>query len=181
MALGDRIAVMRAGRLEQIGTGQELYERPVNLFVAFFIGTPSINVFDVTLDWDGAELVARHPAFAWPVPPERRARLAPYAGRPVKVGVRPEDLHVPRLAPFPVSPANQLTGVVNVVEPSATGCAVYLSTTAEAPQDFVATLRTRMPASYLGREVPLAVNLARIHFFDAVSEQTLTGASDAVL
>ena len=47
MALGDRIAVMRDGTIQQIGTGTELYERPRNRFVAFFIGTPSINLFDV--------------------------------------------------------------------------------------------------------------------------------------
>jgi multiple sugar transport system ATP-binding protein len=58
MALGDRIAVMRDGRIEQVGTGTTLYERPRNLFVAFFIGTPSINLFDVDLRVQGDGLFA---------------------------------------------------------------------------------------------------------------------------
>ena len=66
-----------------------------------------------------------------------------------------------------------MRGLVNVIEPSSTGCAVYLSTLAEAPQDFVATLRTRMPVSYIGKEVPLAINLAKAHFFDAETEQAI--------
>lgn len=173
MAMGDRIAVMRAGKIEQIGTGAELYERPRNLFVAYFIGTPSINLFDVQLVGEAGGVWVRNAAFSLRLPPALAGRLQAYVGRTLKMGLRPEDLHVPRLAPFAVSEENQMKGVVNVIEPTSTGSAVYLSTLEANPQDFVATFRTRLPAQYLGKEVPLAVNLEKAHFFDPETEQAL--------
>ncbi|MCS7010583.1 MAG: ABC transporter ATP-binding protein [Anaerolineales bacterium] len=173
MAMGDRIAVMRAGKIEQIGTGAELYERPHNLFVAYFIGTPSINLFDVELVGENGGLWVRNQAFSLRLPPVLAERLHPYLGRTLKMGLRPEDLHVPRLAPFAVTEENQMKGVVNVIEPTATGCSVYLSTLEANPQDFVATFRTRLPAQYLGKEVPLAVHLEKAHFFHPETEQSL--------
>lgn len=171
MAMGDRIAVMRAGRIEQIGSGADLYERPDNLFVAYFIGTPSINLFEVEIiKAEAGGFFARSGAVNLRVAEEHETALRPYLGKQVKLGLRPEDLHVPRLATFPVSEENQIQGVVNVVEPSSAGCAVYLSTLDETGKDYVATLRTRMPASYLGKEVPLAANMARAHYFDPASE-----------
>lgn len=173
MALGDRIAVMRDGHIEQLGTGTELYEQPRNLFVAFFIGTPSINLFDVTLHAEDGAIYARNEAFDVRLPDEMTGRVGSHAGRVVKLGIRPEDLHVPRKAPFPVTDDNQIHGVVNVIEPSSTGCSVYLSTVTHDPQDFVATFRTRLPARYVGEEIPLAINLRRAHLFDAETERSL--------
>jgi multiple sugar transport system ATP-binding protein len=173
MALGDRIAVMREGQIEQIGTGTELYERPSNLFVAFFIGTPSINLFDVELQGRGDGVYAAGTAFNVRLPDEVKERVAGYVGRQVKLGIRPEDLHVPRMAPFTVTEENQVHGVVNVIEPSSTGCSVYLSTLEAKPQDFVATFRARVPVSYLGKEIPLAINLRRAHLFDTETEHSL--------
>jgi multiple sugar transport system ATP-binding protein len=173
MALGDRIAVMRNGRLEQLGTGSELYERPVNLFVAYFIGTPSINLFDVELQAEADALWAKSPAFTVRLPDEFSSRLRTYVGKPVKLGIRPEDMHVPKRAPFPVSDDNTIEGIVNVIEPTATGSAVYLSTAAEPGQDFTATFKLRLPATYLGKAIPLALNLERAHLFDPESEQAL--------
>lgn len=173
MAMGDRIAVMRDGRIEQIGTGSDLYERPANLFVAYFIGTPSINLFTVSLQGDGDALFAVNPGLRVRLPESAQTQLQQYTGKTVKMGLRPEDLHVPKLAPFPVSEDNQTEGVVNVIEPSSTGCAVYLSSIEPEPQDFAATFRTRLPASYLGKEIPLALNLEKAHFFDPESGDSL--------
>lgn len=173
MAMGDRIAVMRAGKIEQIGTGADLYERPGNLFVAYFIGTPSINLFDVDVVAENGGLWVKSNAFALRLPPETAARMAAYTGKRLKMGLRPEDLHVPRLAPFPVTEHNQVSGVINVIEPSSAGCSVYMSTVEETPQDFVATFRTRMPVQYIGKEVPLAVHLQKAHFFDVETEKSI--------
>jgi multiple sugar transport system ATP-binding protein len=173
MALGDRIAVMRNGKIEQLGTGSQLYEHPRNLFVAFFIGTPSINLFDIRLRAEGAELLAEGPAFTLRLPADMHPRLGSWIGKPLKLGVRPEDLHTPKTAPFPVDESNTIKGVVNLIEPSSTGSWVYLSTLEAKPQDFAATFKLRLPASYLDKEVPLAVNLRRAHLFDAETEQSL--------
>ena len=173
MTMGDRIAVMRAGKIEQIGTGSELYEQPRNMFVAFFIGTPSINLFDAELRADNAGISAVGSALTLRLPDERRAQLAPFVGRPIKLGIRPEDVHTPKKAPFAVDDGNTITGVVNVIEPSATGSAVYLSTLEAKPQDFIATFRLRLPASYLGKEIPLAIDARHVHLFDSETEQTI--------
>lgn len=169
MALGDRIAVMQSGRIQQIGTGTELYERPANEFVAFFIGTPSINLFEMDVRADGDRVVLTG---------EQQLRLHPSMtavghaniGRRVKVGIRPEDLHVPRMAPFEVTDENTIHGVVTLIEPTASGSAVYLST-AEG-QDLIATFKVRIPTSYLDQEIPLAIDTRKVHLFDA-----RTGAS----
>jgi multiple sugar transport system ATP-binding protein len=185
MTLGDRIAVMRSGRIQQIGTSTELYNQPSNLFVAYFIGAPSINLFDVTLRLEEESLYAVGAAFKLLLPTEYHPALREYVDKKLKLGMRPEDLLVPKKAPFPVNEHNSLKGVVTVIEPTATGCAVYLSTIPEPsllapsgvekaePQDYVATFKLRLPASYIGQEIPLAVNLQRIHLFDAETEQSL--------
>jgi multiple sugar transport system ATP-binding protein len=172
MALGDRIAVMNAGRIQQIGTGEELYERPVNRFVAFFIGTPSINLFEMELKNVYGDMVASGCGLELRLPESIAYRTRAYAGRKIELGVRPEHLHVPRMAPFDVTEDNTIHGLVTVIEPSATGSTVYLTTTDEESRDFTATFKVRMPASYLDKEVPLAIDLEKVHLFDAE-----TGAS----
>jgi multiple sugar transport system ATP-binding protein len=173
MALGDRIAVMQNGRIEQLDSGTELYERPRNQFVAFFIGTPSINLFDVQIEAQAEGLYAVSTAFRVRLPDEFKDRLQPYTGKTVHLGIRPEDVHVPKMAPFPVSEDNQIHGVVNVIEPSSTGCSVYLATLDEKSQDFVATFRARLPVSYLNKEIPLAMNLRRAHLFEAETQNSI--------
>ncbi len=173
MALGDKIAVMRAGRLEQIGTGAELYQQPASRFVAYFIGTPSINLFPVMLRAQAGDLFAENPAFRLRIPPERRAALEKYLQRPLEMGVRPEDLHIPRLATFAVDEGNMLHGLINVIEPSASGSVLYLSTLSEPAADFTATVRTRVPAAYLNKEIPLAVDMSKVHFFDPETEAAI--------
>jgi multiple sugar transport system ATP-binding protein len=174
MALGDRIAVMRDGKIQQIGTGTDLYERPRNLFVAFFIGTPSINLFDADVRVESDErVVVGCGAFSLALPPRLRPAVADYAGRRVKLGIRPEDLHVPRMAPFEVTEENTIRGVVNVIEPTAVGSTVYLSSLEEEPRDVVATFKQRVPSTYVGKEIPLAVNLEKLYLFDPVSERSL--------
>ena len=80
MALGDRIAVMREGRIEQLGTGTELYEKPRNLFVAFFIGTPSINIFEVDLIAQDGGIFAKGATFNLRLPDEYKDKLSGYIG-----------------------------------------------------------------------------------------------------
>jgi multiple sugar transport system ATP-binding protein len=174
MALGDRIAVMRDGTIQQIGTGDDLYSRPRNRFVAFFIGTPSINLFDVEVRaGDDGEVVLQSPVFSLALPRPLHRSVANHIGQRVTFGIRPEDLHVPRMAPFDVTPENIIHGVVNVIEPSAAGSTVYLSTLEDEPHDFVATFKQRVPVSYLGKEIPLAIDAAKAHLFDAGTERSL--------
>ena len=95
MTMGDRVAVIRKGRLQQIDEPQTLYERPVNVFVAGFIGSPAMNLFDATLVADGSGLAVEFGGFRLPLPESllaARPALRGFAGRVVVLGIRPEDM-----------------------------------------------------------------------------------------
>jgi multiple sugar transport system ATP-binding protein len=101
MTMGDRVAVMRKGELQQVAPPQELYDHPVNLFVAGFIGSPAMNMFEATLERADGNVVARVGDQRVTVDPEdvqRRPALKAYEGRAVVLGVRPEDLEDVALA-----------------------------------------------------------------------------------
>jgi multiple sugar transport system ATP-binding protein len=118
MTMGDRVAVMRKGELQQVADPQTLYDRPVNLFVGGFIGSPAMNMVEATI-------VQRNGGFAVDVGEqeigldeatlERRPALRSYAGRQVILGIRPEDLEDASLAPD--TPADRrLRGVTELRE-----------------------------------------------------------------
>jgi len=90
MTLGDRIAVMKSGILQQVGAPLELYDRPANLFVAGFIGSPEINRIDALLSLENDRLVARGDGFSLTLPDT--ARAAGLASGSVVLGLRPESL-----------------------------------------------------------------------------------------
>ncbi len=91
--MGTRIAVMNEGRLQQVGTPQELYDRPINRFVAGFIGSPAMNFASVEVQGtgDGAQLVGAN--ITIPTPPQFREAMGT-AGRQLIVGFRPEHLEI---------------------------------------------------------------------------------------
>jgi multiple sugar transport system ATP-binding protein len=95
MTMGDRVAVIRKGVLQQIDNPQALYENPVNAFVAGFIGSPSMNLIDATLTETSGALAVEFGGFRLPIPDSvRTARrdLDKYIGRLVVLGIRPEDM-----------------------------------------------------------------------------------------
>jgi multiple sugar transport system ATP-binding protein len=95
MTMGDKVAVMRKGELQQVADPQTLYDQPVNLFVAGFIGSPSMNMVEATLDARNGGYAAKVGNQWIAIPAETvsaRPALARYAGREVVLGIRPEDL-----------------------------------------------------------------------------------------
>src|SRR3982750_2790730 len=94
MTLADRIAVMNEGRIEQIGTPQELYHHPATRFVAGFIGSPAMNFMPCRVqDGEGGALAVRvNDKIVLPVPPNRADRYAPHKGKEMVLGIRPEHL-----------------------------------------------------------------------------------------
>ena len=95
MTMGHRVAVMRDGILQQIDSPQRLYDAPVNLFVASFVGSPPMNLMDASVEQDGGRLVCRIGAATVELPPDlvaERPELQRYAGRDVAIGIRPEDV-----------------------------------------------------------------------------------------
>jgi multiple sugar transport system ATP-binding protein len=93
MTMGDRVAVLRAGELQQVGTPAEVYDQPVNLFVAGFMGSPPMNLARASIQSSNGEVDAVElGSLRIPVATSARERLARLAGRPAIVGIRPEDL-----------------------------------------------------------------------------------------
>jgi multiple sugar transport system ATP-binding protein len=95
MTMGDRVAVMRKGELQQMAEPQKLYDSPKNLFVASFIGSPAMNIFEAKVDRGSDGLALSFGGQELPVPAgvaQQRTALAGYAGRTVAVGIRPEHL-----------------------------------------------------------------------------------------
>jgi multiple sugar transport system ATP-binding protein len=97
MTMGDRIAIIRKGELQQVGTPTELFGQPRNLFVAEFIGSPSMNLVESRLRWEGDSLyadIAGQPLLIDPQALSERPALRGYADKPVIVGIRPQDFEV---------------------------------------------------------------------------------------
>ena len=92
MTMGDRVAVLQGGVLQQYGTPRSLYDRPANVFVATFIGSPAMNLYEAGLEVGPAALVLGSQRLSCPRP--SAARVAAYRGRKILVGIRPEDLTV---------------------------------------------------------------------------------------
>jgi multiple sugar transport system ATP-binding protein len=102
MTMGDRVAVMRKGELQQVAPPQELYDRPVNLFVGGFIGSPAMNVLEATLEAANGTLAAKVGSHTLDLGEESlaaRPGLRAYEGRSVILGIRPEDLDDAELEP----------------------------------------------------------------------------------
>jgi multiple sugar transport system ATP-binding protein len=162
MTMADRIVVMQEGRVEQIGTPLELYDHPVNLFVAQFIGSPAMNVVNGVLRRsDGQAWVEAVGGVRWPVAPARPGQ----DGQPVAYGVRPGDLGVGGAADARSVPAE-----VIVVEP--TGAETELLVQVGASQ-FVVVLHGRTQAEP-GETIQLRVDTGAVHLFDPTSGVALT-------
>ncbi len=168
MTMADRIAVMNKGELQQVDTPQNLYDKPVNKFVAGFIGSPAMNFFNGKLTQAEGHLWVETDGFRVQVPDDRREMYAGYVGRAVILGVRPEHIHHPDFAPPGIFP-QAVEGSVEVVEPMGAEQYVYLRA---GSQDFVARVDPR--AQYrLGEKGQVVFDMNRMHLFDPETERAI--------
>jgi multiple sugar transport system ATP-binding protein len=129
MTMGDRVAVLLKGELQQCAPPQQLYDRPDNLFVAAFIGSPSMNVFLGTLSDDGTTLSLGSQKLSLPTSIyDTRPALRKYQGKKVAVGIRPEDLVS---GPQGEASAGTFVGDVDLVESLGSELLVYFRSDAE--------------------------------------------------
>ena len=118
LTMGDRVAVMKKGVLQQVDEAQVLYDRPLNLFVAAFIGSPSMNLLEAKLEQSGEHFVLRFGSHSLTLDDEAldtHAALRSYVGREIIVGIRPEDMEDPALAKD-VPADRQMKGKVELTE-----------------------------------------------------------------
>jgi multiple sugar transport system ATP-binding protein len=207
MTMGDRIAVMRKGELQQVGQPQDLYDRPVNLFVGGFIGSPAMNMFEARLAHDdgslaveiGSQRLALDAAAL-----DQRPGLRAYEGKPVILGLRPE--HVEDAALVSDAPADRrLQGTVELTE--ALGAEIVLHISIDAKQALTEDVRElaedigeeiedeaegktmlvgrigALSNLRIGETAELVVDTGALHFFDPATgagiynDETTKGAS----
>lgn len=170
MTMGTRIVVMKDGFVQQVDSPQNLYDHPVNLFVAGFIGSPQMNFIDVTLTKEGDSVYAVFGENKIRVPEGKIKNLkdASYIGKEVIMGIRPEDLHDEEI--FLQSAADStIKAYVDVVELMGSETYLYLNvagTNITARVDPRSTART-------GDTIRIALDPNRLHFFDKDTEETL--------
>jgi multiple sugar transport system ATP-binding protein len=166
MTLGDRVVVMKDGVVQQMGEPLELYNAPVNRFVAGFLGSPAMNFAKVRVTGTQQALRAQNAGLGIELPPEFAARLLPYSDREVMLGIRPEDL---RLANGSDPAGLCIDAVVEVVEKL--GSEILLDVQAGG-QSMVAAVEPSVRAQH-GDKIRLALRGDRLHFFDATSEAAI--------
>jgi multiple sugar transport system ATP-binding protein len=167
MTLGSRIAVMDAGVLQQVGTPLEVYQRPANLFVAGFLGSPPMNLLSVRVSGGGETLAGGD--FTLPAPRWARPLLAGDDGRELVAGIRPERVLAADAAAAGTDPAARLTAEVELAEPL--GSEVVLHARRGGERLIARLGPERVPA--LGERIELALDLAGLHLFDATTGERL--------
>jgi multiple sugar transport system ATP-binding protein len=172
MTMGDRIAILDGGELQQVATPLEAYHRPANRFVAGFIGEPSMNFFEMEVQGDR---LVHAPAggegkFAYPLSPEVREQVGD-ATR-VELGVRPEDIELVEEA----TSDHDFETVVDVVEPMGNENNVYLTFSADDEETFVATVGGLWRVEG-GQPVVARIPESAIHVFDASTGAALHNRS----
>lgn len=171
MTMGTRICVLNAGELQQIDSPFNLYHNPRNLFVAGFMGSPSMNFFDATLKSADGRMVVETKTFQLPMPPSKQEYLRDHMGKRVIFGVRPEDIHDAEFQPTGIVPG-MVEANVEVVEQMGNEMILYLE---EHGKTFLARTDPRTQA-HIGQRMGLAFNLENAHVFDADTELSLSYA-----
>jgi multiple sugar transport system ATP-binding protein len=165
MTMASRIAVQKDGLLLQVGTPDELYERPANIFVAGFIGSPAMNFFEATLKPTDGDVRVDVGPFELSAPPEKRKSLAKYVGKKMILGIRPNDIYDTNFAP-PLKSPSSIKAQVDVIEPMGDQAYLYL---AAGDNIFIARVDPRTEAR-VGKEVEMLVNMDNMHIFDPETE-----------
>jgi multiple sugar transport system ATP-binding protein len=164
MTMGQRIAVMKDGKIQQVGTPLEIYGRPENLFVANFIGTPPMNFLSAAIADGGKSLAGK--GFSLPVPASLQS-LTAGDGRKVIVGIRPENILDPS------EPARgetaRLSGSVEVVEPLGDQANVHV----RVGDDILVYQVEPHAMPDMGEKAELVLELEKLHLFDAATERRL--------
>jgi len=170
MTMASRIAVLDKGVLQQVGTPQELYDKPSNLFVAGFIRSPAMNFFEVIVAGNQDELKLDSGSFQLPVPPEKAALLVPYLGQKIILGIRPEDIHTREYLPSGIASSAVVPAKVDVTELMGNELFLYL---VSGKHQFLARVdpRTR---TVPGQDVELVFTMANLYAFHPESGKVIS-------
>ncbi len=161
MTLADRIVVMNAGRIEQVGTPQEMYDRPKTRFVAGFIGSPAMNIVPCTIERRGGHLGVRlSDTLVLDIPVSRTKRYAEFADRPMLFGIRPE--HITERRAHVHGEQIDFDETVQVLEPMGIDTMVYLEIGGAEISARAAPQSVRPP----GDRMAFTADMSNMHLID---------------
>jgi multiple sugar transport system ATP-binding protein len=164
MTMGDKIVVMRDGKVQQIGSPLYLYNHPINKFVAGFMGSPAMNFLTVKVLEEGGQIVIDEGSFKLKPDAAHLSVLKPYVGKEVTFGIRPEDL--PVAGEGVDSSAGVIKGKVTVVEPLGAEINIYAATTTQS-------LVSRVPPHHnykIGDGISFSPLMGKARYFDRDNE-----------
>jgi multiple sugar transport system ATP-binding protein len=176
MTMASRIAVLDKGVLQQVGTPGELYDKPANVFVAGFIGSPAMNFFEVTVAGNDDKIRLESEGFGLPVPAPKTAMLIPYQGKGITLGIRPEDIHDKKYVPAGIDASAAMRAKVDVVEMMGNELFIYL---VSGKHQFLARVDPRAKTRP-GQDMEVVFNLDNLHAFDTESQKAIFAKPDAV-
>ncbi len=167
MTMASRIAVINKGILQQMDTPQSLYDRPDNMFVAGFMGSPAMNFFKGKIRKEDGHLLVEGGAFKVPLVDEKKA-YQNFIDKPVILGIRPEDVHNPAFVPIGIHSA-PVEAKVDVTELMGNEINLYLL----AGQDSIVARVDPRTDFHMGDKVQVAFNMDKAHLFDPETEKAI--------
>ena len=168
LTLGDRIAVMKDGKIQQCADPMTIYEQPANKFVASFLGSPPISLMDGKIIKKDRKYYFDEGRFQVKIVEDMHKAISPYEGKPVTFGVRAEDIY-DKLFVSDATPDNTIRAACEVVEPIGSEVYLYLNS---GRNIFIARVGAHnRPA--INRDMDLVIDMSKVHFFDKDTEQTI--------
>ncbi len=168
MTLGNRIAVMKDGLIQQVADPITVYDKPVNRFVAGFIGTPPMNFMAGRIIDKSGTLFFDEGKFQVRVTDEMAPELKTYVGKDVTFGIRSEDIY-DKLFVTEAPPENTITASVEVIEPMGSEVYLYLTT---GLNSFIAKVGGHAKP-IINQDMDLVFDMSKVHFFDVETEKTI--------
>jgi multiple sugar transport system ATP-binding protein len=175
MTMGDRIAVMRGGTLQQVDAPEQVYRWPVNRFVAGFIGSPAMNMVNARLTRANGDLIVSFGEHSLVIGDEAlaaRPALRAHEGGEVVLGIRPEDLEDAAFAAE--APGRTLTTVCTLREALGSEVLVHFAAVEDGSSTFIARVHP-LTSARMGEPLQLVVDTARLHFFEPASGLAIYG------
>ena len=168
MTMGDRIVVMKDGYIQQIADPITLYDKPVNRFVAGFIGTPPMNFVKGTITKKENKFYFNEGRFTVKVMDSMVPNIAPYVDREIVFGIRPEDIY-DKLFVSEAPPENIVRVNCEVIEPMGSEVYLYLNT---GKHTFIARVGAH-DRPQVNQDMDLVFDMSKVHFFDKDTEETI--------
>jgi len=169
MTMGQRIAVLRDGLLQQIDAPMEIYRNPANKFVAGFIGSPTMNFIPVTVRSDGDGIYVEGKGLRLRLPDTAREAANNLSDKPAIFGIRPVDLHHSKRSPIPSTPHNTALLTIDVIEPMGETSYIYFMTNGTP---LIAEMPADAPAK-MGEQIDVVFDISKAHLFDPDTESTV--------